>query len=276
MNADRTNGESVSLITGAASGLGRAMAIALLANGDCVAAMDLPANRDALGNLVAEAATLSASDRIFPVFGDVRSETDCEDAVQRTLDAFGTLHALVNNAGLGMSFIRDGALKPGPAFYEVRVDAWRRLVDTNLNGPFLMARAATPFFVKQKWGRIINIGTGYEGMLRDHFSPYGPVKAALEAATLVWSKDLAGSGVTVNVLMPGGAADTPQLSYNVFPDRSVLLPPSVMGAPIVWLVSRKSDGVTGHRFVAMHWDPAADDSQNLERAGAPAGWESLI
>ena len=146
------------------------------------------------------------------------------------------------------------------------MDRWRTLVDTNLNGPFLMARAATPFFVEQKWGRIVNIGTGYEGMLRDHFSPYGPVKAALEAATLVWSKDLEGGGVTVNVLMPGGAADTPQLSTNVFPDRSVLLPASVMGAPIAWLASRKSDGVTGYRFIAMHWDPAADDDENLERA----------
>ena len=268
--------ECVSLITGAASGLGHAMAVALLQNGGYVAAMDQETSRASMDSLVAEAGTLGASNRIFPIFGDVRIESDCDDAVKQTIAFFGSIDVLVNNAGLGMSFIREGALKPGPAFYQVRVDRWRTLVDTNLNGPFLMARAATPFFVEQKWGRIVNIGTGYEGMLRDHFSPYGPVKAALEAATLVWSKDLEGSGVTVNVLMPGGAADTPQLSTNVFPDRSVLLPASVMGAPIAWLASRKADGVTGYRFIAMHWDPAADDVENFKRAGAPAGWESLI
>jgi NAD(P)-dependent dehydrogenase (short-subunit alcohol dehydrogenase family) len=266
-------GECVSLVTGAASGLGRAMAIALLQDGGRVAAMDQAASRDAMDSLVVEAGTMGAADRIVPLFGDVRSESDCDAAVQQTIDSFGSIHALVNNAGLGMSFIREGALKPGPAFYQVRVDRWRALIETNINGPFLMARAATPFLLAQKWGRIVNIGTGYEGMLRNHFSPYGPAKAALEAATLIWSKDLAGSGVTVNVLMPGGAADTPQLSANVFPDRSKLLPPSVMAAPITWLASRRSDGITGYRFIAMHWDAAESDARNLERAGGPAGWQ---
>ena len=115
----------------------------------------------------------------------------------------------------------------------------------------------------------MNVTTGYPTMVK--FSPYGAAKAALEAATVVWSGDLAGTGVTVNVLIPGAAANTPMVPHAVVADRSRLVQPGVMVAPVVWLSSKRSDGVSGHRFIGQDWDATASDAQNLARAER-AGW----
>jgi 3-oxoacyl-[acyl-carrier protein] reductase len=111
-------------------------------------------------------------------------------------------------------------------------------------------------------------------MTRGGVSPYGPSKAALEAATAVWSEDLDGTGVTVNALLPGRAADTAMIQYDDVRDRKTLLSPSVMVAPAVWLISPDSDGITGHRFIAKDWDPAKPWQENVRTAGALAAWRS--
>ena len=85
---------------------------------------------------------------------------------------------------------------------------WREIIVTNVNGTFLMARSAAPHLVAAGWGRIVNITTSLPTMQRRANSPYGVSKAAIEAETLIWAKDLEGTGVTVNSLIPGGAADT--------------------------------------------------------------------
>jgi NAD(P)-dependent dehydrogenase (short-subunit alcohol dehydrogenase family) len=117
------------------------------------------------------------------------------------------------------------------------------------------------------WGRIINISMNTETMRRRGFSPYGPSKAALESATIIWAQDLAGSGVTVNALLPGGATATGMIPKS-FPDdsRASLLDPAIMVPPLLWLASTKSDGVTGKRFVAKDFRADAPD------AAATAGW----
>src|SRR5262249_14872507 len=102
--------------------------------------------------------------------------------------------------------------------------------------------------------------------------PYGPSKAALEAATVIWAKDLAGTGVTVNALAPGGPANTRMIPATEVTDRSTLIQPEVMIAPIVWLMSPRSDGVTGRRIIAKEWDAARLASEPAEKIGTPAGW----
>lgn len=82
------------------------------------------------------------------------------------------------------------------------------MIDTNVNGPFLMARAGAPHMLKSAWGRIINMSMAYATMRRRGFSPYGPSKAALESETLIWAQELDGTGVTVNAVLPGGATLT--------------------------------------------------------------------
>src|SRR6516162_7342699 len=99
-------------------------------------------------------------------------------------------------------------------------------------------------------------------MMMEGFSPYGPSKAALEAATVIWAKDLAGTGVRVNALAPGGPANTRMIPATEVADRSTLIQPDVMIAPIVWLMSPRSDG-----------SPAAGSSP---RNGTRLGWRARL
>ncbi len=142
------------------------------------------------------------------------------------------------------------------------------VIDTNVNGPFLMARAAAPVMRAAGWGRIVNISMNRETMRRAGFSPYGPSKAALESETVIWAQDLAGSGVTVNALLPGGATLTGMIPQGVDPAlRAKLLDPGVIVPPLLWLASPASDGVTGMRFNAVLWPAGVDAAAAAEAAG---------
>jgi 3-oxoacyl-[acyl-carrier protein] reductase len=144
------------------------------------------------------------------------------------------------------------------------------IIDTNVNGPFLMAREVTPQMLKQDWGRIINISINHETMRRAGFSPYGPSKAALESETIIWAQDLAGTGVTVNSLLPGGATDTGMVPREI--SRARLLDPNIMVPPLLWLVSESAGKVTGGRFVANLWDSSLPPEQAAEKARSTTGW----
>jgi 3-oxoacyl-[acyl-carrier protein] reductase len=260
------------IVTGGARGMGRAMTLGLAKAGVHVLAADLASSRSEMGEVSDTARAQGVQDRIVFRDCDVTRWADCKDAAQAALDRFGAVHGLVNNAGIGMQGFGNVLVGRRKRFYEHDVEAWRQAIDTNLNGPFLMAKAITPTLVAQGWGRIVNVVTSHFTMVMEGFSPYGPSKAALEAATVIWSRDLADTGVTVNALLPGGAGNTRMIPTAEVPDRSKLVQPEVMMAPIVWLMSRKSDGVTGRRFVAKDWDPALEASAAAARAGAPAGW----
>jgi NAD(P)-dependent dehydrogenase (short-subunit alcohol dehydrogenase family) len=93
-------------------------------------------------------------------------------------------------------------------------------------------------------------------MLNAGSPTYGPSKAALEALSAIMAKDLDGTGVTVNVLVPGGVTDTPMISDEAGFDRAKLIQPEVMVPPLLWLVSEAAGKVTGRRFLGVHWDPA--------------------
>src|SRR5205807_4375355 len=143
-------------------------------------------------------------------------------------------------------------------FWEADPGIWREIIVTNVNGMFLMARSAAPELIRTGSGRIVNVTTSLPTMQRRANSPYGVSKTAIEAETLIWAKDLAGTGVTVNSLIPGGAADTDFVHEAarkmLAAEGRKLLPPSVMVAPLIWLASTYSDGVTGARFVGKLWD----------------------
>jgi 3-oxoacyl-[acyl-carrier protein] reductase len=157
-------------------------------------------------------------------------------------------------------------------FYKIPLDMWHRVMDTNVNGSFHMARAAVAPMLEQKWGRIVNLSTGMRTMVKVGFSPYGSSKAAIESMTAIWAQDLAGTGVTVNALLPGWVSDTDMALAEDFPDRGKLVPTSVMEAPAVWLASEHSDGVTGMRIIGRDWDPALPPEQALKAAAAKAAW----
>jgi 3-oxoacyl-[acyl-carrier protein] reductase len=204
--AGRVDGK-VAIVTGAASGMGRIMARALLDDGAKVAAVDR--NVDGLADFTREATSMGAGDRFTTFAVDVRYVAPVEQVVARTIAHFGGLHALINNAGLGMHQVLH-ATNRKIKFWEAPPDKWQQLMDVNVRGAFLTSRAVVPHFLKQGWGRIVNVTTSFDTMLEEGFSPYGPSKAALEAQSAIWAKDLAGTGVSLNILIPGGAADTPR------------------------------------------------------------------
>jgi 3-oxoacyl-[acyl-carrier protein] reductase len=147
------------------------------------------------------------------------------------------------------------------------------IMETNVNGPFFMARAVAPGMIAHKWGRIINISMNHETMRRRGFSPYGPSKAALESETIIWAQDLAGTGVTVNALLPGGASLTGMIPTEVPSElRPKLLSPEIMVPPLLWLISDSADEVSGKRFNASLWDANLNPSQAAAKACEPAGW----
>ena len=177
--SDRSLANRVAIVTGAGRGLGRAMALGLARAGARVVAT---AAREwaEVEATAAEGRTALGADLISPMVADVTQETDAQRVVATALERFGRLDILVNNAGRGMKYVSEHFMTEPTRFWEVAPSIWRLVIDTNVNGPFLMARAATPHLLAAGWGRIINITMNRATMRRAGFSPYGPSKAALE------------------------------------------------------------------------------------------------
>jgi NAD(P)-dependent dehydrogenase (short-subunit alcohol dehydrogenase family) len=267
----------VVLVTGGARGLGREMALALLDAGARVCATGAAAS-PALDALAAEAAGLGRAENCLTLAADVRDPVACERAVAETLARFGGLHVLVANAGLGMRGVSERFNIEPTRFWETDPAAWRAIVDTNLNGAFHMARAVAPHMIAQGFGKIIPISTSAQTMVRRGYAPYGPSKAGLEAAARVWAQDLAGTGVDVNVYLPGGAADT-----DLLPPSGVrrgadgnLLPAAIMRRGILWLCADESNGHTGGRYVARLWDERLPPDEAAAGARTPHAVEPAI
>ncbi len=252
------------LVTGAARGIGLAIAQGLSEAGHTVVAADF--DQDALAESPFEGPKMT---------GDVSSPTDAERMVAETVEAHGSLDVLVNNAGLGMGLIREDHFTNPIKISEVTPEIWQAIFAVNAMGPFLMTRAATPGMVERGWGRVVNITTSFFTMLNEGFVPYSPAKSALESASVIWSKEFNGTGVTVNVVVPGGPTDTRMVPPETGFDREALIPVTAMVPPIRWLSSPASDGVTGRRYIGSLWDAALPDEEAAEKAGAPAGWPSL-
>lgn len=241
----------VALVTGAAKGLGRVMANALSRAGARVAFADI----DAQG---ARAAADEAGGGAIALACDIADRAQCARAVAATVEAFGALHILVNNAALGPTHIEHAPATRSSRFHEADPDAWADVIRVNVTGSYFMAHHAAPHLIAAGWGRIVNITTSLATMQRRANSPYGVSKAAIEAETLIWAQDLAGTGVTVNSLIPGGAADTDFVSAPgraaILATGRALIAPQVMVAPLLWLCSREADDVSARRYVGRLWD----------------------
>ncbi len=258
------------LLTGAAGGLGSVMARALLDAGHKVAALD--ANPEALVRLLE---TLDVPrERLLPIPADVSSEDECNGAVEAAVAHFGRIDGLINNAGIGMSAIRPDAETRHPGIEELTTEIWDMFYLVNVRGPMILARAAVPHMRQQGWGRIVNNTTSYKTMLR--VLPYGAVKSALESMSAVWAQQLDGSGITVNVLVPGGPTDTPFIADEAGWPRDKMLRPAIMAAPVVWLMSDAANGLTGRRITASDWDLSLPPAEAAVAASRGIGWPELV
>jgi len=262
----------VAIVTGGGRGIGRAMALALAEKGVRVIVSAARARAE-IEAVAAEAEQRFGERRIASLIADVTRDDDCERLVEAAFERFGRLDILVNNAARGMRAVSETFLTVPTRFWDIAPETWRMVIDTNVVGPFLMARAAAPAMIEAGWGRIVNVSINHETMRRPGFSPYGPSKAALESETIIWAQDFAGTGVTVNALLPGGATLTGMIPTGVSPElRAKLLDPAIMGPPLVWLASERSDEVTGRRFVAARWRTDLPEAEAAEAAAEEAGW----
>ena len=239
----------VALVTGASVGLGRAMAFALADAGACVALAS--PQTSLLEDAAAQINARCGERRAIAVTTDITQRGDCERARDATLQAFGDISILVNNArreqrGPGLPV--DGN---NFAVWNSDPDIWMQAVNVNVSGTFMVTRTIAPHLIARGWGRIVNISTSLDTMQRRHNSPYGVTKAALDAASLIWAADLEGSGVTVNILLPGGMVDTDGTRPSTAQRKTLHV--DVMNAALLWLASPQSDGHSGERYNASRW-----------------------
>jgi len=261
--------DRVAIVTGAGRGMGRAMALGLAKAGARVVG-NVARSRSEIESVADEIRAAVGPDRFLSLIGDVSREDECIRMVAEARETFGAVHILINNAARGHYFIYQANPDQPMNFWTADSDVWRMMVATNINGPFYMAKAVAPAMIEQGWGRIINIGATVRTMQKTRNSPYGVTKAALESETLIWSQDLEGTGATVNSLAPGGVTDT-RMVYGDLTGRK-LLPPEIMVAPLVGLISTAADGITGKRFIAKSWDPNLLPHEALKQAEAPGAF----
>jgi NAD(P)-dependent dehydrogenase (short-subunit alcohol dehydrogenase family) len=234
------------LVTGGTSGIGLAMARALAEAGAAVVLTGRDAER------AREAATGLPGAAGLAL--DVRDEKSVASAVDQAWSRLGGLDLLVNNAGLGMRTVNPRFMIEPQPFWRVSPDGFRAVIDTNLTGYFLLARAVTPRMLDAGGGRIINISVSPTTMTRTGFVPYGPSRAGSEALSRIMAADLRGTPVTVNILLPGGATETGMLPAEHRPAGLQAIDPAVMGPPVVWLASAAADGVHDERIVATEFE----------------------
>ena len=234
------------LVTGGTSGLGFAMSQALAQAGARVVLTGRTEQR------VQDAATKIA--RVTGFVMDVRDEQSVSAGVDRARAVFGGIDVLVNNAGIGMRTVNPDFMTEPAGFWQVSPDGFRDLFATNVLGYFLVARAVVPQMLEAGRGKIVNISVNEATMRRRGFTPYGPSRAATDALSHIMAADLAGTGIDVNLLLPGGATRT-GMTPDEAPEavQATWLDPAIMGPPVVWLASPASDGLTDQRIIATEF-----------------------
>ena len=265
----------VAIVTGGLRGLGKAMALGLLRTGRKVVAVghiaeDIPDMQQAAGEHAAALHCMAV---------DLRRPAACDQVVAEAQQRFGGLDILVNNAGLTFTYTDPDRFANGPKkFWQLTDEIIQNTMDTNYMVADQLGRRVAPILLKRGWGRIINVTTKLDTMNMLGAVPYGPSKAALEMATEVWAKELAGTGVTVNIVNPGAGANTPGMAkqmrdWSASGERPKLVEPDDMVAPLLFVVSAEADKVHGYRFDANTWIADVPPAESARRTGRKAGFE---
>jgi NAD(P)-dependent dehydrogenase (short-subunit alcohol dehydrogenase family) len=231
-----------SVVTGAAQGIGYAIAERLLASGAAVALWD----RDA-GELEAAAAKLGGGGKVATVTVDVTRLDQVEAAVATTNERLGGIDILVCNAGIA---------GPSVLTWEYPVEEWQRVIDIDLTGVFYCCRAVVPQMIAQNYGRICSTASiaGKEG--NPNASPYSAAKAGVIALTKSLGKELAKHDIAVNCITPAAARtrifdqiSQQHIDYMLSKiPRGRFLEVEEVAAMVAWLVSKENSFTTGAVF----------------------------
>ena len=239
--ADARTRPRTTLVTGAGKGIGRAVALGLAEVGIDVAVNDL----DERSATECADAVRELGRRSLVLPGDIASPQAVKLLAQQLAATWGGVDILVNNAGITHS----GNLP------DTTNEAWERLMNVNLRGPFLTCRALTPYMIERRWGRVINmasmtarLGRGYVGS-----ASYGASKGGVATFTRGMSKELAAYGITVNAIAPGVITTDMNREYLAEHGESVLrsIPLERFGTPedvadaVVFLASDRASYITG-------------------------------
>lgn len=243
----------VALVTGASSGIGRATARCLAAAGAKVVVNHFGQDGDA-ESIVAEIA--AAGGTAVAIAADVSNEAAVEAMFRDTVSRFGTLHILVNNAGI----------QSDAAFAEMTLEHWRRVIDVNLTGQFLCARAAIREFLRRgqcdvsvALGKIVCMSSVHQSIPWARHANYAASKGGVKLLAQSLAQEVAGHRIRVNVVAPGAirthinrAAWKDERSLDellaLVPYRRIGEPDDVARA-VVWLASDESDYITGATLV---------------------------
>jgi 3-oxoacyl-[acyl-carrier protein] reductase len=235
--------DKVAVVTGAARGMGRTIALAYSREGAAVSLWDI----DGKGLSETAGEIASESDTVLALKTDVTREDEVETAVKTTIERFGKIDVLLNSAALKMAAVVPRERRASYRFWEIEAERWRRLLDVNLTGTFLCCREVAKEMVRRGAGSIINMTTGDETKLRRGYSPYGASKAAVEAFSVSIAKELKADGVRVNLLQPGGAVNLRG------ENDPALLPYDVIVPAAIFLASDESGELCGQALVAKDW-----------------------
>jgi NAD(P)-dependent dehydrogenase (short-subunit alcohol dehydrogenase family) len=230
--------DKVTLITGASQGLGRALALAFAREG---ARVVVNARREDSVRPVAGEAE-SAGAEVLAVAADVSKEADVQRLVGESVERFGKIDVLVNNAGL---------LGPRVAIEDYPEDEWRRIIDANLTGPFLVSKAAIPHL--SDGASIINVVSGVSVEGRAEWGAYSVSKFGVEGLNQILAAELAERGVRVNAVDPGGMRTDMRAAAYPEEDPQTRITPEENTAIFLYLASDESEGVTGERFKAQEF-----------------------
>ena len=259
------------LVTGAAMGIGRALAEGVCRAGAAVVLVDVA--RDALLDVAADLENSGA--RVHSAAMDITDSHAAEDLASAVRQKFGGVDVLVNNAAIGPEKNSPRYLIDKPKFWTTPDDLWLAMLRVNVFGAQLMSRVFVRGMLERGWGRIVTIKTSLDTMYRPGIGAYGPCKAALEAATRIMSQDLEGTGVTANVLVPGGPVNTRMVPRDSGLSQRDLIQPEQMLAPLLWLCSDESGEANGIRIVAQKWHDEEPVATRLRDATAPVAWPQL-
>lgn len=251
------NNRQTVLLTGAAGGLGRVMAKALAGANYGIALVDK--SESGLERLLAELRRTYPGSDLLTLPIDLAEHSTFSVAIEKIEERFGTIDILINNAGVYVSSVREDFRQRPLRFWEIDAETVERFFRINAIAPMILAAKVVPGMLARRFGRIVNVTTSLSTMIRQGVTPYGGTKASLEAHSAIMAKDLEHTGVTVNVLVPGGATDTPMIPQSHTTDRTSLIAPAVMGPPLLWLLSDRASEISGRRIMAAKWNPAAPD-----------------